>query len=118
MHKKDCWDKSRIIFSIISSIVIPIVLGFYGYTINSTLKDREIKIQYVKIAVKILSNEPTEETSALRNWAIDVFSEYSEVAITDTVISELRETSMPIDYLIDDAGNYLTDDAGNFLQGN
>ena len=114
MPKKDCWD----IIKIVSTIFIPIVIAISGYCINATLQKNEIKVKYVEIAVKILSNKPTSETSALRNWAIDVFSEYSEVTITDTVISELRKTSMPIDYLIDDAGDYLTDDAGNPLQGN
>jgi hypothetical protein len=114
MPKKDCWDKIKIIFTILT----PITIILSGLFINSTLQKNEIKVKYVEIAVRILSSEPTEETSALRNWAIDVLSKNSKVTITDSIMSELRKTSMPIDYLIDDTGNYLTDDAGNRLQGN
>ncbi len=111
MPKKDCWD----IIKITSTILIPIVIIFSGCIINKTLQKNEIKVKYVEIAVRILSNEPNEETSALRNWAVDLLNENSDVKLDSLAIDELLK--LPI-YLTDDAGDYLTDDAGNPLQGN
>ncbi|RLC53305.1 MAG: hypothetical protein DRH89_10730 [Candidatus Cloacimonadota bacterium] len=111
MTKKDNWDKIKIVFTILT----PIAIIFSGYFINVTLQENEIKVKYVEIAVRILSSKPTEETSALRNWAIDLLNENSNVKLDSLAIDELLKT--PI-YLIDDAGNFLTDSEGNRLWGN
>lgn len=112
MPKKDCWDKCKIVLTILT----PFAIILSGFIIKSTLQKNEIKVKYVEIAVRILSNEPNEETLALRNWAIDLLNENSDnIKLDSLAIDELLKT--PI-YLTDDAEDYLTDDAGNPLQGN
>ena len=90
-NQKDCWDK----LSIIALALFPIIIGVCGYFINTNLKEKEIRVKYIEIAVDILSEKPSSDSKALRDWAIDVLEAYSTVDIKDEAISELRQTALP-----------------------
>ena len=111
--KKDAWDK----FQILSfALIIPFVLGFCGMKIDQTLKEREIGAKYIEIATGILRDKPSEDTLALRTWAIDVVQKYSPVPLTREAVEELRQTALPVKYyLTDEQGNSYTDEKGNQL---
>ena len=49
-----------------------VVIALFGTFINSTLKQQEIRVEYVQIAISILSEEPTNDLQPLRAWAVDV----------------------------------------------
>jgi hypothetical protein len=114
LPKKDAWDK----FQIILVALIPIVLSVCGMKIDKTLKEREIKAKYIEIATGILRDKPSEDTLALRTWAIDVVQKYSQVPLTKEAVEELRQTALPVkSYLIDEQGNFYTDEKGNRYGG-
>jgi hypothetical protein len=114
LPKKDLWDK----FQILSVCLIPLVLGIYGYIIDETLKEREIKAKYIEIATGILRDKPSEDTLALRTWAIDLVQKYSQVPLTKEAVEVLRQTALPVkSYFIDEQGNFYTDEKGNRYGG-
>jgi hypothetical protein len=111
--QKDGWDK----FKIIAVLILPIVIGVCGYFINSTLKQREIKVRYVEIAVNILREKPRQETNALRDWAVDVLSSYSPIPLRADAINELKQNPLPGHaFLTDERGNFITDENGNRIE--
>jgi hypothetical protein len=104
----------RDISAIIAAIVIPVTLAISGNHINSTIKDKEIRLQYVGIAVDILKSKPTDETKALRDWSILVIQEYSTIPFSTNAINELQSNPLPkASLLLDVDGNKILDVDGN-----
>jgi|SRR5215472_781595 len=63
---------------VLSSILIPL-LGFY-FTEHD--KQREVAKDFVEIAIKILSEKPSEDNKPLRQWAISLINSYSTIPLT------------------------------------
>lgn len=113
-NQKDRWDKSQIIVSILSSILIPIVIALAGYFINDTIKDREIRLKYIEIAINILSEKPSQDSIGLRLWAIDIVAKYSELKLSDDALEELKRTALPLRKVLqDENGDIITDEKGD-----
>ena len=89
--KKDRWDKVKIFAEIVAIIAVII----YGHIINSSIKEREINLQLVKVAVDILRTEPNSSTRILREWAIEIVDNYSGVPLTKDVKEELVNKQLP-----------------------
>ena len=71
-----------------------VLLASVGILIDSTLKQQEIRVEYVQIAISILSEEPTDELQ-LRAWAVDVLQEYSPVPLDSTALKLLKNKPFP-----------------------
>lgn len=113
VSQKDCWDKSKIIINTVALIAVPVLIAFYGHSINLTLKKKEIEVKYIEIAVSVLRERPSDETAGLRNWAVDVLSSYSPIPISTDVIEELKRNPLPGSmYLTDQKGDIITDEKG------
>ena len=90
-EKKDFWDKTRII----GTLLIPIVIAILGFFINNTIKEKEIKLQYIEMALDILREEPNQDSIGLRLWAIDVAQKYSIIGFSEEALEELKKSSLP-----------------------
>jgi hypothetical protein len=89
--KKDCWDKAQII----TNCFAVVVLGFIGGCIDSTLKRRDSNVKMIEVAVGVLRSKPDETSGELRNWAMDVINQYSEVKITERLREVLKTNRLP-----------------------
>jgi hypothetical protein len=127
---KDCWDKWHIIANSIAVLLIPTLVGFFGYQINAAVKDKEISQKYVELAIGILKGDPDKESPALLEWAINIVNANSPVKIDPKVREELKKkplrtvraispktpsTTSSMKILTDEKGNPLTDENGNIL---
>ncbi len=106
--KKDCWDKTKIIVE----IILLIVIVWYGNVINNTLKQKELNVKMIEVAVKILTTKPAKEPDHLREWAIDILDKYSETPLPDKVKQELKTRSI-VKYLTTQSGDILTTQSGD-----
>lgn len=111
--KRDFWDKLLLTFQLLSLIVIPIVLFVVGQNIEQAISEREVKAKYIEIAVSILNQKPNPKTEELRNWALEIVQEYSEIKLSKEALATLKSTSLSHSYLTDEAGNFIVDDKGN-----
>ncbi len=93
--EKDGWDKARIG----AFIAIPLVLAYFGHLTNVSLKEKDLGVRMVELAVGILKEDPQEDktkTPNLRQWAIDIIDEYSKkVKLTKDIKEELKEQPLP-----------------------
>lgn len=103
--KKDWWDKAQIV----GAILIPCVIAFWGYFINNSIKQTEIKTRYFQMAIDILQEEPNKETIGLRLWAIKIVEECSFVPFSEEALEELQRSALPY-------RGFLTDTAGNIIR--
>lgn len=130
---KDRWDKWHIVANSIAILLVPALVGYFGYQINAAVKDKEISQKYVELAIGILKGDPDKESPALREWAINIVNVNSPVQLDPKVREELKrkplrpvrviqskvlqesniKTSVKI--LTDEKGNVLTDENGNIL---
>lgn len=83
-EKKDWWDKAKIL----SQILAIIALIVFGYIINSSLKNKEINLQLVKVAVDVLRAEPNENNMVLREWAVEVVDSYSGIRECKSILEQ------------------------------
>jgi len=110
MQKKDGWDK----FQIWINFAAVAVIAGVGLIVDSTLKNREVNLKYVQVAVDILRVKPEESSKNLRKWAIDVINEYSKIPLSLEAQEELKTNALPVgNYLADPQGNIITDPNGN-----
>jgi GH25 family lysozyme M1 (1,4-beta-N-acetylmuramidase) len=79
------------IAGIVSAIGIP-VLGYY-YTDKQ--KNKELEKGFVELGIKILSDSPSARNKPLREWAIDIINNYSEVRLPKNARQVLLE-QLPI----------------------
>ena len=101
------WQKARITSVLIASVLIPIIIAFIGNSYTKAIKDNEIGVRYVELAVKILAEKPgsnsegTEvsndlENKAVRKWAAEVIDHYSEVKLSPDAMNELERQKLLI----------------------
>jgi hypothetical protein len=72
-------------------VVIPIVVALVAAYVSSAIQKSQKRVKYIEIAVGVLDKKPSPETAAIREWAIQVMAEYSEVAIDDKMKEALRK---------------------------
>lgn len=74
-------EQLKIVAQILATVAVPLVIALVGHWFSSAIKQKELGLQYTKLAVQVLSSEPTRtaEDRAFRQWAIDVLEEYSGV---------------------------------------
>ena len=88
------WKKLQVLSTSVAALLIPVVIAFVGHLVNSTLKEQELKLRYVELAVGVLAEEPTQGTSNLRKWAIDVVERNSPVKLPKEAVEELKNESL------------------------
>ena len=54
------------------------------------VQNSQKRVKYVEIAVRVLEQKPVPETVAIREWAINVMDEYSDVKIDEKMKEALR----------------------------
>lgn len=62
-------------------LAFPLVLGFVGYWYTETSKERDRDLKMIELSIGILNADVQPENIPVREWAVDVIDEYSEVPI-------------------------------------
>lgn len=103
-REKDIWERAKDISIIFAAIFIPIILASISLFGNLRAKKYDFNSQVLELAISILSNPPDSEDQqsieeentiedqkipeeqadkALRDWAVSVINEYSEVPLSN-----------------------------------
>jgi hypothetical protein len=89
-------ERAKAVSGFIASVIIPLALAYVGNQYSTALKESELQAQYVSMATDILADEPTADTKDLREWAIKIVNQYSEVPLGSTTESQLKsKVSLP-----------------------
>lgn len=75
----------NIIIKIVSTILIPVMVVWFGNRVSRAIKEKEIRVKYIEIAIDILKEKPDEKEQEIRQWAINVINEFSELKLPETV---------------------------------
>lgn len=89
------WEKIKIITSILATIAVPVVVLLVGKSIESSIKERELSVKYIELAVSVLKDEPTPETNNLRQWSIDIINKYASIRLSNDAVKELENKALP-----------------------
>jgi hypothetical protein len=94
---KDLWDKIQVTAIAVSAAALPLVIAVFGNSYNASIKEKEIRLKTVEIAINVLSQDPKVNTSIpqLREWAITVVDNYSGVPLTALAREELLKNPLP-----------------------
>jgi hypothetical protein len=88
------WEKLRIASTLLGTVLIPLVLVLITQTYTAAIKENEIAIRYVELALSILGEKPDESSKHIREWAVDVVNIYAKVPLPEEAVSELREGAL------------------------
>ena len=88
------WKKLQILCTATAAVLIPIAIVVVGHFVNSTIKNNEIRLKYVELAVSILKEKPNPETANLRKWAIDIVNVNSNVKLSKAAEKELQKQKL------------------------
>jgi len=105
------WKKAQVISGITASVLIPVVLGLVGFSINKSIEEKELALNYVQIAVGLLKDKSSPETSNLRTWAVNTLNHYSHVKMSKEVQMNLIENQLKIVTTPSPAAQRLSADA-------
>ncbi|TMN73606.1 hypothetical protein CWB77_01530 [Pseudoalteromonas sp. S1610] len=86
--KKDGWD----ILKILGIVIIAPLIAFVGTMYTNALKEQEINVKNIELAVDILKQESDKTDKYVRQWAIDTINEYSKVKLTTKAQEALKES--------------------------
>lgn len=90
------------IISSLGTIFIPIIIVWISNKLSNTFKERDIRLKYIQVAIDILKEKPEDKDLDMRQWAIDVLSEYSEIELPKTAKNRLiHEQALPSDRLFE-----------------
>jgi hypothetical protein len=114
----DAWERISKVANMLAIVAIPVVLGVYGNVVSQSIKDKELGLAYVELAVSILVDDPvdgSEDDKALRRWASDILGEYSGVTLTAQAQNALLNRQLPSRLLLSpEALNTLAVDRDRF----
>lgn len=91
---KDTWDKISAMSALLASVLVPLVIALVGNAYTTALKQSENRVKYTELAISILKDKPAPETQEVRSWAIDVINQYSGVAMSAQVKTQLLGRSL------------------------
>jgi predicted aconitase len=71
-----------------------LAIAWVGGTYNASIKDSENRIRYVELAIEQLRSPPTPETTALREWAVELLDSQSPVKLSPAAKAQLKSNSL------------------------
>ncbi|MCX7156776.1 MAG: hypothetical protein NTW45_10095 [Rhodocyclales bacterium] len=96
-QRNNIWPKVSAVGSVLSGTLIPLVIAYAANHVATTMKESENEIKFIEIATSIIREEPKENTSALRAWAVDVLVKNSKsVPLSASAQQQLKETRIAV----------------------
>jgi hypothetical protein len=84
--------------------MIPVVIAISSNQISGSIKEKEIKVKYVEIAVGILKQYPEEDTN-IREWAVAVIQKYAPIPLKEKAKQELLKSVIKSSSTVEDKLN-------------
>lgn len=85
---RDCWDK----LEIVAKVALPLAIALVGFFLNSGLKERELRAQYVSLAIDLLQHpDTTAEGAALQQWAAAVVEDMAPVKMPPGLMARIQQ---------------------------
>jgi hypothetical protein len=76
--------------ALVASLVVPIAVAWVGGRFNESIKESENRVRYVELAIAQLRAAPATDTSALRDWAIELLDSQAPVKLSGEAKAQLK----------------------------
>ena len=93
--QKETLEKYQIIANIFAVIAIPVLVGVFGWVIQNHRNQKEIRRDFVQIAISVLSDKTKSENGDvnLKGWAVRLLANSSPVEFTPEEMDALRNSA-------------------------
>lgn len=71
--------------TICAAVVVPLIIAFFGWQIQSNRSRNSLKKDYVGMAIQILATPDNKKNDALRTWAAKILERNSPIPFTPAV---------------------------------
>lgn len=82
--------------ALFTSVAVPLVIAGIGAWYNVNVKDSENRVRYVELAIAQLRTPPTPETSALREWAVEMLDSQAPVKLSPAAKLQLKSNPLSV----------------------
>lgn len=89
-HMTDKWTKLQAV----GTVALPVVVAVIGGAYTWSAKQSENQVRYVELAVAQLRSPPTPESTALREWAVDLLDSQAPVKLSAAARAQLMSTPL------------------------
>jgi hypothetical protein len=82
----DWWARGLAVLA----LAVPFVSALATSCSTERVKESDNRVRYVELAIGVLRTSPTPDTSAVREWAIDILNEHSTVKLSSAAKVQLK----------------------------
>jgi hypothetical protein len=79
---------------ILSSIVVPLLVAYFGNAMATANMYAENSVKYTELAISILRAQPGPESRPLREWAVDLLDARAPVKLSPAARAQLSERGL------------------------
>jgi len=90
------WEKLRVVSGVVAAVLVPIAIALAGQFFSTALRERETQLKYVELAVGVLREKPSPETTEIRSWAIDLVNKFAPVPLSGGARNELKQRELKV----------------------
>lgn len=94
--RKDSLSRLTAFAALFSSVAVPLTIAGIGAWYNVNIKDSENRVRYVELAIAQLRTPPTPETSALREWAVELLDSQAPVKLSPAAKLQLKSNPLSV----------------------
>ncbi len=94
---KELLDKVKVI----AEIGLIVVVIYYGNMLSDLYKKKEMSLEYLKLSIDIINKPLSPEAMPIREWAIEVFKDNAEPALTQKQIDIIERKPLS-SYVMDE----------------
>ncbi len=87
------WKKLQMLSVSVGSLLIPVVLAFSGYEINKTLKESDMAMEYISLAIDVLKAEPAPRYELIQ-WAKATVHHFSDIDLPNVSDDSVKQESL------------------------
>lgn len=83
-------ERARVLSGLLASVLVPVAIALAGHWFGAALKEREVQMRFVELAVGILGEKPQPASAEVRSWAVDIIDKFSPVPLSTDARNQMK----------------------------
>lgn len=76
----------------LAALAVPIAVAYLANYYSASIKDKDVGVKFVELAITILSKDPNQSDANIRRWATKILERYSDVPLGDEARKDIIDT--------------------------
>lgn len=97
------FERTKAVLQIVAPIVtmlaataVPALIAWIGGEYTKSVKESENRVRFVELAIAQLRASPTPETTALREWAVELLDSQAPIKLSPVAREQLKKNALQV----------------------